>query len=80
MTNSLIITIKDDQGNVVSTLVANPKTFKSGSVGFYVGDKITLLNGVRYQVGMNIVEIGSKSRNDKTTTAVPTLTTNVYPE
>lgn len=38
------------------------REFKTGSVGYYVWGKITHSNGKRYQVSMNLVEIGSKNR------------------
>lgn len=41
------------------TVFANSKTFKTGSVGFYGAGKV-LIDGKRHQVGINIVEIGSK--------------------
>ena len=40
-------------------LIANPKTFSTGSVGFYGVEKLTF-GGVRYQVNVQLVKIGSK--------------------
>jgi len=40
-------------------LSAEHRTFKTGSVGYWAGGKVTL-NGKRYQVSISIVEIGSK--------------------
>ena len=58
---SLILEIKDSNGVSWGTVVANAKEFKTGSVGFYAGDKITNPKGAsRYQIGVNIILIGSK--------------------
>jgi hypothetical protein len=40
-------------------VLAVEKTFKTGSRGYYGSGKIEIA-GKRYQVGVNIVEIGSK--------------------
>lgn len=42
-----------------SQLVAAAKDFKSGSKGFWAGEKV-VIDGKRYQVSLSIVEIGSK--------------------
>jgi hypothetical protein len=42
-----------------SELVAVAKTFKSGSTGYWAGDKV-VIDGERYQVTCSIVKIGSK--------------------
>jgi hypothetical protein len=40
---------------------ATPKVFSTGSVGFYATGKLTdLITHKKYQVGVNIIEIGSK--------------------
>ena len=58
---SLILEVKDSEGVSWGTIVAGEKEFKTGSVGFYAGDKITNpKGGARYQVGINIILIGSK--------------------
>ncbi|RJQ55641.1 MAG: hypothetical protein C4521_01880 [Actinobacteria bacterium] len=46
-------------GTLPNTFVAKPKTFSSGSRGYWAGDKLEL-NGRRYQVQVQLVEIGSK--------------------
>lgn len=57
----LKVTITADNGQEWSTMIAVSKEFKTGSVGFYAGDKVTNPNsGERYQVGMNFTLIGSK--------------------
>ena len=40
-------------------LVADERTFKTGSRGYWAGGKV-VLNGKRYQVSASVVEIGSK--------------------
>ena len=59
--NFLQITIKDDEGKVWSTLLAKAKDFSTGSVGFYVSDKITNPDSAeRYQSSLSFTLIGSK--------------------
>ena len=48
-------------GNQFS-LNMKPKTFKTGSKGFYVWGKATDKLGKKYQISGNIVEIGSKNK------------------
>lgn len=55
----MIIDIKDNDGKSLSLLTANPKIFKTGSKGFYGNGKIEI-DGKRYQVQFQAVEIGSK--------------------
>lgn len=38
------------------------KEFKTGSRGFFVSGKFNALDGKRYQIVLNIVEIGSKPK------------------
>jgi hypothetical protein len=57
----LEITIKDSDGKMWQTLFAHAKDFSTGSVGFYVSDKITNpASGERYQCGLSFTLIGSK--------------------
>ena len=44
------------------TIIAEPKQFKTGSRGFYGQGKVQASDGRRFQVSVNIVEIGSKSK------------------
>jgi len=44
------------------SLSSKPKTFKSGSKGYYVWGKAVDSEGKRYQVICNLVEIGSKPK------------------
>jgi len=49
---------------VWGTVVAAAKEFKTGSVGFYAGEKVTNpKSGARYQMGVNIILIGSKGES-----------------
>ena len=48
--------------NPIGYLAAIPKIFKTGSRGFYGHGKIVDLKGKRYQVNVQLVEIGSKER------------------
>lgn len=48
-------------GEPVGLLVLQPKTFKSGSCGFFGQGKLET-DGVRYQCQAQMVMIGSKSR------------------
>jgi len=43
-----------------TVLFAEPRTFKTGSRGFYGQGKVQGTDGRRFQVSVNIVEIGSK--------------------
>lgn len=44
------------------TVVAERKQFKTGSRGFYGQGKIKATDGRRFQISVNIVEIGSKGK------------------
>jgi hypothetical protein len=58
---NLIVEIKDGNGRVWGTITAAAKLFSSGSVGFYANGKIENPDShERYQVGGNIILIGSK--------------------
>jgi hypothetical protein len=45
-----------------ATIAADAKQFKTGSRGFYGQGKIQGTDGRRFQVSVNIVEIGSKGK------------------
>lgn len=47
---------------VTVTIVAAAKQFKTGSRGFYGQGKVEGTDGRRFQVSVNIVEIGSKGK------------------
>ncbi len=61
MAESAKVTI--EVGGRVETIIAEAKQFKTGSRGFYGQGKIKDSDGRRFQVTVNIVEIGSKSTN-----------------
>jgi hypothetical protein len=49
------------------SLTGKPKTFSTGSIGFYAGGKVEI-DGKRYQVSCNVIEIGSKPQPGETRT------------
>ena len=59
----LIAELKTDQGQLVTVLSLPPKEFKTGSKGFYANGK-TEIDGKRYQVQIQLVEIGSKNKSE----------------
>jgi hypothetical protein len=57
-----MITVEFKQdGQLVGLLTANSKEFKTGSKGFYGTDKL-VIGEKRYQVQVQLVEIGSKPK------------------
>ncbi len=56
----LTVEIKQD-GQVVGMMMAEEKTFKTGSRGFYGNGKVAI-GEKRYQVQVQLVEIGSKPK------------------
>ena len=58
---SLIAELKTETGEVVTTLVVDPKVFKTGSRGYYANKKAEI-GGKRYQIQVQMVEIGCKNR------------------
>jgi len=63
-TKFLRVSVTDDEGNMLSEMVAAPKDFSSGSKGFYVNGKFVDQNDptVRYTFSAPIVIIGSKPK------------------
>ena len=57
----IIAEIKNDQGQLITVLTLPPKEFKTGSRGFYANGK-TEIDGKRYQVQVQLVEVGSKPK------------------
>lgn len=58
---TLILEIKTPSGENWGQIIASAKEFKTGSTGFYANGKVTNPNtGARYQLGANIILIGSK--------------------
>lgn len=55
----LVAELKTESGQLITALTMPPKEFKTGSKGFYGNTKVEL-GGKRYQVQIQMVEIGSK--------------------
>lgn len=53
--------LKDERGQSLATLSITPKEFKTGSRGYYANQKVEIA-GRRYQVQVQLVEIGSKPK------------------
>jgi hypothetical protein len=62
--NFIIAELKSENGQLLSVLTATPKEFKTGSRGYYANQKIEI-GGKRYQVQVQLVEIGSKTQAEK---------------
>ena len=60
-TTSLLAEIKTTEGAEVALLTIPAKEFKTGSRGFYANEKVEI-DGKRYQVQIQLVEIGSKGQ------------------
>lgn len=56
----LVAEVKDEAGKVVGLITLPQKQFKTGSRGFYGNTKMEI-EGKRYQVQVQMVEIGSKT-------------------
>jgi hypothetical protein len=61
--NFLIVELKSASNQMLSVLSVLPKEFKTGSRGYYANQKIEI-DGKRYQVQIQLVEIGSKKAKD----------------
>jgi hypothetical protein len=59
----IVAELKTNTGELLSVLTVSPKEFKTGSKGFYANSK-TEINGKRYQVQIQLVEIGSKTKEN----------------
>ncbi len=59
----LTVEIKDN-GQVIGILMAEEKTFKTGSRGYYGNGKIAM-GEKRYQIQVQLVEIGSKPKPEE---------------
>jgi hypothetical protein len=55
----VIAELKSDSGQMLTVLSIAPKDFKTGSRGYYANQKMEI-DGKRYQVQIQLVEIGSK--------------------
>ncbi|HEX7394539.1 MAG TPA: hypothetical protein VF355_04000 [Anaerolineaceae bacterium] len=60
----IIADLKLDNGEPVAVLSVPSKEFKTGSRGFFGSSKAEI-NGKRYQVQIQIVEIGSKGKPEE---------------
>jgi hypothetical protein len=56
----LIADIKTENDQRIAVINVLPKQFKTGSRGFYTNQKIEI-DGKRYQMQIQVVEIGSKT-------------------
>ncbi len=54
--------IKNGEGTMLSVMAVPPKDFKTGSKGYYANGKM-VFDGKRYQVQIQMDEIGSKSQS-----------------
>lgn len=61
---AIIAELKQDDGKTVGVLHLPPKDFKTGSKGFYGNGKIEI-EGKRYTVQVQLVEIGSRPKEKK---------------
>lgn len=59
----LIAELKTDGNQMLAVLSVMPKEFKTGSQGYYANQKIEI-DGKRYQVQIQLVEIGSKKAKE----------------
>jgi len=59
----IIAELKTDTGQPLMILTVPPKDFKTGSKGFFANGK-TEIDGKRYTVQIQLVEIGSKQSTD----------------
>ena len=57
----ILADLKLDNGDSVAVITVPPKDFKTGSRGFFGSSKAEF-NGKRYQIQIQIVEIGSKNK------------------
>ena len=59
----IIAELKSDAGQMLTVLSVAPKDFKTGSRGYYANQKMEI-DGKRYQVQIQMVEIGSKKTTE----------------
>ena len=55
---AVLVILKDENGETVGHMLAEPKTFRTGSRGYFGTAKV-VLGGKRYQAQVQLVEIGS---------------------
>lgn len=56
--------LKQQTGELISVVTLPPKEFKTGSKGFFGMTKVEV-EGKRYQVQIQMVEIGSKKQSEE---------------
>jgi hypothetical protein len=56
----IIAELKNETGQTIGLISLPPKLFKTGSRGYYANTKLEV-DGKRYQVQVQMVEIGSKA-------------------
>jgi hypothetical protein len=59
----IIAELKSNDGQMLTVLSVAPKDFKTGSRGYYANQKMEI-EGKRYQVQIQLVEIGSKKATE----------------
>jgi hypothetical protein len=59
----IIAELKTETGQTLAVFSVPPKEFKTGSKGFYANGKAEF-EGKRYQVQIQMVEIGSKKKSE----------------
>lgn len=60
----IVAELKDEKGQTIGLISLAPKQFKTGSRGYYANTKIDV-EGKRYQVQVQMVEIGSKAQSEQ---------------
>lgn len=58
---AIVAELKDESGKTLAVFNALAKIFKTGSRGYYANGKLEL-DGKRYQVQIQLVEIGSRPK------------------
>lgn len=59
----ILAELKTGEGQLLSAMSVMPKNFKTGSRGYYANGKLEI-GGKRYQVQIQLVEIGSKKASE----------------
>jgi len=57
----IIAELKNEKGEPITILTVQPKVFKTGSRGYYANAN-AVIEGKRYQIQVQMVEIGSKNQ------------------
>ena len=60
----ILADLKLEDGQSVAVITVPPKEFKTGSRGFFGSTKAEI-NGKRYQIQIQVVEIGSKGKPEE---------------